>query len=50
MLLELQMPANVVLVMNKISEISSFTIQPVSDFLEKLFNLSPTDPIGAGFE
>jgi len=50
MLLELQMPGNVVLVINKISEIASFTIFPVNDFLEWLFNFSPTDPIGVGFE
>jgi len=50
MLLELKMPANVVLVMNKISEIANFTIFPVGDFLDWIFNFSKTDPIGVGFE
>ena len=50
MLLELQMPANVVLVMNRIQEISSFSIFPVGDFLEWVFDFSATDPIGVGFE
>jgi len=44
------MPGNVVLVMNKISEISSFTLFPVNEFLESVFNFSATDKIGVGFE
>ena len=49
-LLNLQKPGNVILVSTQLSDISSFTLFPVDDFFAWLFNFSPTDPPGVGFE
>jgi hypothetical protein len=50
MLLNLPMPGNVVLVMTNFANIAGFSIFPTSDFLAWLFNFTPTDPPGVGFE
>jgi hypothetical protein len=48
--LNLQYPGNVILVSTELSDISSFTLFPVDDFLAWLFDFTPTDPPGVGFE
>ena len=45
------MPGNVILVTTKLSDISSFEgVLPTEDILEGLFDFTPTDPPGVGFE
>jgi hypothetical protein len=44
------MPGNVILVITKLSDISSFTLFPVDDFFAWLFYFTPTDAPGVGFE
>ncbi len=44
------MPGNVILLITKLSDISSFTLFPVDDFFAWLFDFTPTDSPGVGFE
>ena len=39
-----------ILVSTEFSDISSFTLFPVDDFFAWLFDFTPTDPPGVGFE
>jgi hypothetical protein len=49
-LLNLQMPGNVILVITNLADISGFCIFPTDGFFAWLFNFTPTDPPGVGFE
>jgi hypothetical protein len=47
----LQNPGNVIIVMTKLSDISSFKeVLPMDDILKGLFDFTPTDSPGVGFE
>ena len=47
----MQSPGNVNIVINKLSDISSFKdVLPTDDILEGIFDFTPTDPPGVGFE
>jgi hypothetical protein len=49
--LNLQMPGNVILVTIKLSDITTFKgVLPTDDILKGLFDFTPTDPPGVGFE
>ncbi len=47
----MQNPGNVIIVMTKLSDISSFKeVLPMDDILKGLFDFTPTDSPGVGFE
>ncbi len=49
--MNLQSPGNVIIVISKLSDISSFKeVLPTDDILEGLFDFTPTDSPGVGFE
>ena len=49
--MNLQNPGNVIIVMTKLSDISSFKgVLPTDYILEGIFDFTPTDPPGVGFE
>ena len=49
--MNLQNPGNVIMVMTKLSDISSFKeVLPTDDILEGLFDFTPTDSPSVGFE
>ena len=49
--MNLQTPGNVIIVMTELSDISSFKdVIPTDDIFEAIFDFTPTDPPGVGFE
>jgi hypothetical protein len=48
--LNLAMPGNVILVITNLADIAGFNIFPTDDFFAWLFDLTPTDSPGVGFE
>ena len=49
-LLNLKMPGNVVVVMTNLANICNFNVFPTDQIMSFLFNFTPTDPPGVGFE
>jgi hypothetical protein len=49
-ILNLPMPGNVIMVMNNLADLCSFNVFPTDDIMDFLFNFTPTDPPGVGFE
>ena len=50
MLLNLPMPGNVILVMTNFANIAGFNVFPTDAIMNFLFNFTPTDSPGVGFE
>jgi hypothetical protein len=48
--LNLVMPDNAILVITNFAQISGFNMLPKDDFMELIFNFTPTDSPGVGFE
>ena len=49
--MNLQTPGNAIIVMTELSDISSFKdVIPTDDIFEAIFDFTPTDPPGVGFE